>query len=87
MYWSAKIDEYRGKLAYLEKKLASLNAWFELLIDSEGDADVESQAGLMNEVELDREEITVQIVRAKADWRADVARLQEGVENTWVASC
>ncbi|TVY13721.1 putative urease accessory protein ureD-like [Lachnellula arida] len=87
VYWSAKIDEYQGKLAYLEKKLASLNAWFELLIDSEGDADVESRTGLMNEVELDREEITVQIVRAKADWQADVASLRERIKGTWVASC
>ena len=85
-YWKAKIDEYEGELAYLDRKLAHLNALYTLVIDSDGDADAEAWTGLMDEVKVDREEIPVQIVRAKADCQAEAARLQEKIKGTWIAA-
>jgi len=69
----------------MQKKLDSLNAWFRLFVDSVGDADVETQIGLLNEVEFDKEQITEHLVRAKADWQTDIAELREGIKGTWVA--
>ncbi|TVY29442.1 putative urease accessory protein ureD-like [Lachnellula hyalina] len=79
-YWSAKIDEYEGGFAYMQKRLDSLNAWFRLFVDSVGDADVETQIGLLNEFEFDKEQITDQLVRAEADWQTDIAELWEGIK-------